>query len=107
MTKIKPTRQCVILNVNTTIICQGYPISQVILTAAKLDREHNRNGKTKTLKAALKGIQKDFRILKKEYFATKDEVTNQEYVDFVNKFLRLRAMEYETSAERFERRMKV
>jgi pyocin large subunit-like protein len=100
--------QCVVLNVNASIVCQGYPISQVVLTAAKFDREINRNGKTKTLKAALRSLQKDFRKAKTEFFKELDRhCTNQEYVDFINKFLNDRRMESETSEERLARRLAV
>ena len=104
MTKIA---QCIILGVNASIICQGYPVSQVVLTAAKFDREVNRNGKTKTLRAALRFLQKDFRVAKKEFFKANDKITNQEYVDFINQFLKKRRMEGETSEQRLARRMAV
>jgi len=97
---MKKIAQCVILNVNASIICQGYPVSQVVLTAAKFDREINRNGKTKTLRAALRFLQKDFRVAKNKFFKANDKITNQEYVDFINEFLNKRRMEGETSEER-------
>ena len=105
---MRKIEQCVILNVNASIICQGYPVSQVVLTAAKFDREINRNGKTKTLRAALRFLQKDFRVAKNKFFSELDRhCTNQEYVDFINEFLKKRRMEGETSEERLTRRLNV
>lgn len=101
-------KQCYILNVNASITCQGKPISHVILTAAKFDRDVNRNGKTKTLKAALKSLKKDFDKARNQFFIELDRhCTQQEYVDFINDFLKKRRMEGETSEERLARRLAV
>lgn len=100
--------KCIILNVNTQTMWKGKAISNVILTAAKFDRDNNRNGITKTLRKAMLNIANDFKKSRALFMTeNSNEVTQQEYVDFVNKFLRLRRMESETSEERFARRIAV
>lgn len=80
--------KCIILNVNTETKWKGKPISQVIMTAAKEDRDGNRNGVTKNLRQAMLNIATDFKKVRAIFMKEmKNEVSKQQYVDFINKFL--------------------
>ena len=96
--------RCIILGVNTTNKWKSKPLSNVVLTYAKAERDAKGRG----MRDVLISFTEDFKKARNKFFKELDRhCTNQEYVDFVNKFLKERTLGLETSEERLARRLAV
>jgi len=101
--------KCIILGVNTKKRWKGKPLSEVVISLAKFEREATNIDRLKplALREVFKKIQLSFNSAKLKFFKGKEQVTNQEYVDFVNVWIKKRKFNLETSEQRMKRRLEV
>lgn len=79
--------KCIILNVETTTSWKGKPLSEVIITAAKFDRDNERGGIKRTMRHCVVNIAKDYDKAYTKFMSGDDDITNEQHIDFINKFL--------------------